>query len=87
LDDSVLLVEQEGENIIVWDKSEAVLNSLKYFRFPWPVVAKVLRWCPEVMRRVVYNSIARNRYNLFGKKETCIVPSKESKNRFLDWEL
>lgn len=39
---------------------------------------------PTPFRNLVYNLIARNRYQWFGKKEQCWLPSPELKNRFLE---
>ena len=39
---------------------------------------------PLFIRDGVYNLISRNRYKWFGKKETCMVPTPELKNRFLN---
>jgi predicted DCC family thiol-disulfide oxidoreductase YuxK len=32
----------------------------------------------------VYDFVAKNRYQWFGKKETCMVPTVELKSLFLD---
>jgi predicted DCC family thiol-disulfide oxidoreductase YuxK len=39
---------------------------------------------PKFIRDFIYNIIAKNRYKWFGKKEQCMVPSPELKDRFLD---
>ncbi len=39
---------------------------------------------PTFIRDGVYNFIARNRYRWFGKKESCMVPSKDMLARFLN---
>lgn len=38
---------------------------------------------PRFIRDGVYNFIARNRYKWFGKKESCMIPSKEIAELFL----
>ena len=38
---------------------------------------------PSFIRDAVYNWIAKNRYKWFGKKESCMLPSPELKERFL----
>jgi len=43
----------------------------------------VLRFAPRPLRDVVYGLIARNRYRIFGRTETCMVPSPEDRARFL----
>lgn len=39
---------------------------------------------PAFIRNAVYNLVARNRYNWFGKRDTCRIPTPELKARFLD---
>jgi len=38
---------------------------------------------PKFIRDAVYNWIARNRYKWFGKKNECMLPTPELKERFL----
>ncbi len=38
---------------------------------------------PTVIRDGIYNWIARNRYRWFGKKDTCMIPTPELRERFL----
>jgi predicted DCC family thiol-disulfide oxidoreductase YuxK len=39
---------------------------------------------PAFIRNAVYNTIAKNRYKWFGKKEACMVPSPSLQSRFLN---
>jgi len=49
-------------------------------------------WClfyifkivPRPTRDYVYQVFARNRYRLFGRAQSCLLPSKEIKSRFID---
>jgi predicted DCC family thiol-disulfide oxidoreductase YuxK len=36
-----------------------------------------------MIRDWVYNVIAKNRYTWFGKKNSCMIPSKENLDRFI----
>ncbi|HET6225082.1 MAG TPA: thiol-disulfide oxidoreductase DCC family protein [Bacteroidia bacterium] len=38
---------------------------------------------PPFIRDAVYNLIAKNRYKLFGKKDNCMVPTPEVKDKFI----
>ncbi|MCH5714917.1 thiol-disulfide oxidoreductase DCC family protein [Niabella hibiscisoli] len=38
---------------------------------------------PIFIRDFVYDLIARNRHRLFGRKDACMLPSPESKQRFI----
>ena len=39
---------------------------------------------PRFIRDGIYNLIARNRYKWYGKKEECMIPTPDIKERFLD---
>ena len=39
---------------------------------------------PAFIRNAVYNFISKNRYRWFGKKDACMIPTQELKNRFLN---
>ncbi len=39
---------------------------------------------PPFIRNAAYRWVARNRYKWFGKKDSCMVPTKEVKSRFLN---
>lgn len=38
---------------------------------------------PHVLRDVFYDALAKNRYRLFGKKDSCALPTSELRQRFL----
>ncbi len=38
---------------------------------------------PAFIRNAVYNVIAKNRYNWFGKQESCMIPTLDIQSRFL----
>ncbi len=42
-----------------------------------------LIFIPERLRDYLYNIVAKNRYMLFGKKEECMIPTMETKIKFL----
>jgi predicted DCC family thiol-disulfide oxidoreductase YuxK len=43
---------------------------------------------PRLLRDAAYRVIARHRYRIFGRSETCFLPSPQTRDRFLDveWE-
>ena len=49
----------------------------------WQIVGTALWLIPLPLRNLGYSIIARNRYRLFGKKETCRLPTPEERTRFL----
>lgn len=77
--DSFVLIHGQKARL----RSSAVLNVLK--SLPWYWKWTQIFWIfPPFVRDGVYNLIARNRYRWFGKKESCMIPTPETKARFLD---
>jgi predicted DCC family thiol-disulfide oxidoreductase YuxK len=79
LPDSVALVEGGR---VVW-KSAAALGVARRLRWPWPLLAAFVL-VPRPLRDLVYDFVARRRLRWFGRQETCMVPTKELRARFLD---
>ena len=78
LPDSVVLVD-DGE---LYVKSTAALRVARRLRFPWPLFW-IFIVVPRPLRDLIYDFIARHRYGWFGKRDTCMVPTKEVMDRFL----
>jgi predicted DCC family thiol-disulfide oxidoreductase YuxK len=47
-------------------------------------VTSLLRLMPEFLRDFGYRLLASQRYRMFGRYETCPLPSAEDRGRFLD---
>ena len=62
--------------------SDAVLSIYEGLGLPWRLLG-ALRVVPPPLRDGVYRWVARNRYRLFGKRETCWVAPPEFRDRFL----
>ncbi|WP_421871787.1 thiol-disulfide oxidoreductase DCC family protein [Pararhizobium sp.] len=67
---------------IVHLKSEGSLRLAAGLAFPWKL-AGILRLIPKSIRDPLYEWIARNRYRIAGRRNTCLVPSPEHRARFL----
>ena len=50
---------------------------------PWAVLATLGKVVPRPVRDVVYNWVGRNRYKWLGQKDTCRLPTKGERARFL----
>ena len=63
-------------------RSTAFLKITRSLDFPWPlfIVGYVI---PGAVRDWVYERIALNRYRLFGKRDSCLIPTKDLARRFL----
>jgi len=81
--DSVVFIEQArgGERIYV--RSDAALKVASYLGGFWKIflAAKII---PGRLRDYLYDLFARNRYKLFGKYDSCMLPPPEVRSRFLD---
>jgi predicted DCC family thiol-disulfide oxidoreductase YuxK len=64
-------------------KSAAVIHVLARLGGFWRAAAGLLWIVPRPIRDLGYSWIANNRYAIFGKKETCRLPSAEERSRFL----
>jgi predicted DCC family thiol-disulfide oxidoreductase YuxK len=67
----------------VYTESTAVLMVLKALPRPWCWMS-VFLFVPKVLRNVVYRMIAKHRYLIFGRRESCRLPTSQEKARFLD---
>lgn len=64
-------------------KSTAALYLSKRLKGGYPLLFGFII-VPAFMRNWVYDWVARNRYKWFGKKDSCLIPSKEMRERFVD---
>jgi len=77
--DTVVLVRGER----AYTRSAAAIEIASGLDMPWNLLA-VFKAVPEPLRDMLYDLIAQNRYELFGKKEECMLPSEELRRRFLE---
>jgi predicted DCC family thiol-disulfide oxidoreductase YuxK len=56
--------------------SDGVLAIYSGLGWPWRAMA-MFYLVPRSLRDLVYRWVARNRYRLFGRRETCFVPKPE----------
>lgn len=70
---------QDGK---VLTKSKAVIKVLDEIGGIWKA-AKFGRALPESVLNKIYDMVAENRYKLFGKKETCRLPTPDERRRFV----
>ncbi|WBX70119.1 thiol-disulfide oxidoreductase DCC family protein [Tenacibaculum retecalamus] len=77
--DSIILYKP---GIAYYIKSTAAIKIMNQFNGLW-IISYLLWIFPEVIRNVVYDFIAKNRYKWFGKKAQCMIPTKEIRAKFL----
>ena len=76
--DTVVLVDGERH----YTRSDAALEVVRRMRGAWKLFY-VFKIIPRFIRNPLYDWVARNRYRWFGKKDQCMLPTKELKERFL----
>ena len=64
-------------------RSGAVLALLGELPRPWPAVGVALGWIPRSVRDLGYRLLARWRYRIWGRLNSCPVPTAEERARFL----
>lgn len=76
--DSLVYIAADG----VYTKSDGAVHIARHLAFPYRL-AWQLRFVPQLVRDAGYDLLARVRYDVFGKKEACMVPDAELRERFL----
>jgi predicted DCC family thiol-disulfide oxidoreductase YuxK len=66
-------------------RSDAAVLTVAELGGIWRALAAVMRVLPRWLRDRAYNLIARNRYELFGKYQTCQIPDPRHRHRFLEF--
>ena len=77
----VLDYNQPGERLLA--RSDAILQVLTQLDGIWKWVGAG-RLLPKVLRDGIYNVVARNRYRVFGKHDSCMLPDPKDRHKFLD---
>jgi predicted DCC family thiol-disulfide oxidoreductase YuxK len=79
--DSILLYQPQSHRLRY--KSSAALHIVKHLTYPAKFYS-IFFIIPNVIRDWAYDIIAKNRYNWFGKKSQCMVPTPNLKAKFLN---
>jgi predicted DCC family thiol-disulfide oxidoreductase YuxK len=74
--------EQSGERVL--QRSDAILRAARELGGFWSVSANAGKVIPRALRDVIYRFVAQNRYRVFGKYDTCMLPEPNQRSRFLD---
>lgn len=76
---AVLLIDSGN----IFFGSTAALKIGQTLKLPWSLLAVAGLIVPKLIRDWVYRQIAKHRYQWFGKREACLVPTQHLKARFL----
>ena len=65
-----------------YSRSDVPLQVVRLFSGLWPLLY-IFIIIPKGIRDFIYDWVAKNRYKWFGKKDQCMIPTPELKERFL----
>jgi predicted DCC family thiol-disulfide oxidoreductase YuxK len=82
--DSLVLVRGSGATETLTIKSAAVADILRYLGGGWKVTGVLLQLVPRFLGDAAYSAFAAIRYRVFGRYESCPVPSPAQRARFID---
>jgi predicted DCC family thiol-disulfide oxidoreductase YuxK len=83
LDTVYAVVNHDEANEQLLAKSDAFLLFGKVLGGIWNVV-RLGRIMPRPVRNWLYDLVAANRYRVFGKSESCVLPDPAYKHKFLE---
>jgi predicted DCC family thiol-disulfide oxidoreductase YuxK len=75
---SIVYIDEEN----TYDQSDATLQILERLGGTWGLLT-IFSFLPRGFRNYIYRLVAIYRYKIFGKRETCRVPTEQEKERFL----
>ena len=78
-DYDTFIIVKNGE---MFTKLDGVFALMSGIGWPWKIlsIGKIL---PKPLKDWMYDRVAKNRYALFGKRDTCMMPTPEVKARFI----
>lgn len=68
----------------IYKKTEAIQWLLFDMNGFYKAISIMLRYIPTFLSHLAYDLIARYRYNVFGKLQSCRLPTEQEKKYFLD---
>ena len=71
---------QDGLN---YKKSEAIFKIISFLPAPWKYFG-IFKFLPVKLSDWCYDKIALNRYKLFGKYDSCVLPKSDHDARFIN---
>lgn len=81
-DDPASLLLVQGDR--GYTDTDAIIRVLREFGRGWRLLGYLLKLMPRWLRDPFYRWLARNRYEIFGKRSQCRLPDAAQAWRFLD---
>lgn len=79
LDSIVVVVDRS-----IFRESDAIIQIGLSLGGIFRILAMIFRLIPRPVRDLFYRGVAIRRYRLFGRRNTCRVPSESERKRFID---
>jgi predicted DCC family thiol-disulfide oxidoreductase YuxK len=67
----------------LYSRSDAVAAGLRLLPAPWRLLGRLVTLVPRPLREFGYGIIARLRYRLFGRYDTCPLPPLDQRRKLL----
>jgi predicted DCC family thiol-disulfide oxidoreductase YuxK len=83
LDTVYVIVSPEQPEERLLPRSAAVIYVLRMLGRGWGLLALIGRLLPQFFTDWLYRQVARRRYRIFGRYDSCPLPSAETRARFL----
>ena len=83
LDTFYVVLDYESPSERLLARSDGVVYALTTLGGIWKIAA-VGKALPKSVCDALYNLVARNRYRIFGKYESCMLPEPKQRAKFLD---
>ena len=83
LDTVYVVVDHNLPTEHLLSRSDAIIYVLTQLGGIWKAL-DVARVLPKALRNIAYNIVAKNRYRVFGKHDSCMLPDPKSKDKFLE---
>lgn len=80
-----------GTNLVIvdgmiYERLDAFAAAMAALGWPYKALA-IMRFIPDPLSSFLYNRIAKNRYAMFGRYDTCMMPTPDLRARFIDGAL
>lgn len=75
-----IIVIKDGK---LYDQSDALIEIAKGLPGMWSLMSAT-KYLPKFFRNWIYRLVAKNRYRIFGKQASCMVPTPDLSARFLN---
>jgi predicted DCC family thiol-disulfide oxidoreductase YuxK len=82
-DFETLLVIKDG---VIYQRVDAFCAAMSTLGYPLRVLS-ALKYSPRLIKAPVYHWLVRNRYRMFGRYDTCMIPPPDVRARFAEGGL